>query len=129
MATDSPKPKEWDGVVSTLNVFIEAFNLAKEISSVTPARAVFGSVAVILTTIKVCFFLFYVTASLRLVFVQESFANRQDCIELGQTCVEICCVLDRGTKGKGAEHLNQLVRDAINRAQTWVETTVHRVDS
>ncbi|KAF9792079.1 hypothetical protein BJ322DRAFT_10503 [Thelephora terrestris] len=102
MATDSPKPKEWDGVVSTLNVFIEAFNLAKEISSVTPARAVFGSVAVILTTIK------------------ESFANRQDCIELGQTCVEICCVLDRGTKGKGAEHLNQLVRDAINRAQTTV---------
>jgi hypothetical protein len=70
MATDSSKPREWDGVVSTLNVFIEAFNLAKEISSVTPARAVFGSVAVILTTIKVCFFfLFYATASLRLVFV------------------------------------------------------------
>ncbi|KAF9792081.1 hypothetical protein BJ322DRAFT_1215335 [Thelephora terrestris] len=102
MATDSPKPKEWDGAVSTVDLFIEVFNLAKELSSVTPARAVFGSVAVILTTIKV------------------SLANRQDCIELGQTCVEICCVLDRGTKGKGAEHLNQLVRDAINRARTTV---------
>ncbi|KAF9792102.1 hypothetical protein BJ322DRAFT_1102626 [Thelephora terrestris] len=102
MATDPPKPKEWDGVVSTLYIFIDAFNLAKEISSVTPARAVFGSVAVILTMIK------------------ESFANRKDCIELGQTCIEICCVLERGTKGKGAEHLNQLVRDAINRAQTTV---------
>ncbi|KAF9792058.1 hypothetical protein BJ322DRAFT_974331, partial [Thelephora terrestris] len=44
--------------------------------------------------------------------VQESFANRQDCIELGQTCVEICCVLDRGTKGKEAEHLNQLTYGA-----------------
>ncbi|KAF9792146.1 hypothetical protein BJ322DRAFT_16655 [Thelephora terrestris] len=102
MATDPTKPKEWDGVVSTLYIFIDAFNLAKEISSVTPARAVFGTVAVILT------------------MIQESFANRQDCIELGQTCVEICCVLDRGTKGKEAEHLNQLVRDAINRAQTTV---------
>jgi hypothetical protein len=130
MAESPQQPKERDGVVSTLNVFIEAFTLAKEISSITPAKAVFGSAAVILTTIKVCFFLLYVTASLRLAFViQEFFANQQDYIELGQNCVEICCVLDRGTKGKGAEHFSQLVQDAINRLETWVESGVCRLDS
>jgi hypothetical protein len=130
MATNPQQPKERDGVVTTLNVFIEAFTLAKEISSITPAKAVFGSAAVILTTIKVRCFLFRATASLRLAFViQEFFANQQDYVGLGQNCVEICCVLDQGTKGKEAEHLSQLVRDAINRLQTWVEPTVHGLDS
>ena len=39
-----------------LNVAIEAMNLAKEISSVTPAKAVFGSVSVLLTMIRVRLF-------------------------------------------------------------------------
>ena len=42
-----------------LNMTIEALNLAKEISSVTPAKAVFGSVSVLLTMIKVRLVLFY----------------------------------------------------------------------
>ncbi|KAF9791182.1 hypothetical protein BJ322DRAFT_432487 [Thelephora terrestris] len=109
MATNPQQPKERDGVVTTLNVFIEAFTLAKEISSITPAKAVFGSAAVILTTIK------------------EFFANQQDYIELGLNCVEICDVLDRGTKGKEAEHLSQLVRDAINRLQTTVAEIERKV--
>jgi hypothetical protein len=130
MATNPQQPKERDGVVTTLNVFIEAFTLAKEISSITPAKAVFGSAAVILTTIKVRCFLFHATASLQLTCViQEFFANQQDYIELGQNCVEIGCVLDRGTQGKGAEHLSQLVRDAINRLETWVEPGVYSLDS
>ena len=39
--------------MSVLNGAIEALNLAKELSSITPARVVFGSVSVILTVIKV----------------------------------------------------------------------------
>ena len=53
MATSSRRPKGSGGLVSTLNVSIEAMNLAKEISSVTPAKAVFGSVSVVLAMIKV----------------------------------------------------------------------------
>ena len=41
-----------------LNAAIEAMNLAKEVSSITPAKAAFGFVGVLLTMIKVCFFLF-----------------------------------------------------------------------
>ena len=45
--------KRRDDVLSTLNVAIEAMNLAKEVSSVTPAKAVFGSVSALLTMIRV----------------------------------------------------------------------------
>ena len=44
-----------DNAVSSLNVAIEVVNLAKEVSSVTPAKAVFGSVSILLTMIRVCF--------------------------------------------------------------------------
>jgi len=54
MDTNSQRPKGRGGVLSSLNVAIEATNLAKEISSITPAKAVFGSVSVLLAMIRVC---------------------------------------------------------------------------
>ena len=53
MKAESQRPKEQGGVVSALDLAIEALNLAKEVSSVTPAKAVFGSVSIILMMIKV----------------------------------------------------------------------------
>jgi len=47
-----------ESTVSVLNVAIEALNLAKELSNITPAGAVFGSVSVILTMIKVSLLFF-----------------------------------------------------------------------
>ena len=46
-----------DKVISSLNTAIDTLNLAKEISCITPANAVFGSVSVLLTMIKVISFL------------------------------------------------------------------------
>ena len=43
MASTSKPSKERDGLLSALNVAIETLNLAKELSSITPAKAVFGS--------------------------------------------------------------------------------------
>ena len=60
MKAESQRPKEREGVVSVLNAAIEVLNLAKEISSVMPASAVFGSVSVILATIRVSFLLVFV---------------------------------------------------------------------
>ena len=40
-----------------MNIAIDGLNLAKEISGITPAKAVFGSVAILLTMIKVSFLL------------------------------------------------------------------------
>ena len=53
MQSKSQRPNEREGVISALNAAIETLNLAKEISSITPAKAVFGSVSVILTVIRV----------------------------------------------------------------------------
>ena len=59
MATKTQQPKGRDGVLSSLNMAIDALNLAKELSSITPAKAAFGSVSILLTMVKVCFLLFY----------------------------------------------------------------------
>jgi len=53
MNVESKPPKERGGIPSSLNVAIEAMNLAKEISSITPAKAVFGTVSILLTVIRV----------------------------------------------------------------------------
>ena len=56
MDTKSQRPKPRDSALSSLNVAIEALDLAKEISCISPAKAVFGSVIVLLTMIRVrCF--------------------------------------------------------------------------
>ena len=57
MQSKSQRPNEQEGVISALNAAIETLNLAKEISSITPAKAVFGSVSVILAMIRVSFLL------------------------------------------------------------------------
>ena len=57
MDANSQRQKRQDNVRSLLNAAIEAMNLAKEISSATPAKAVFGSVGVLLTMIMVRFLL------------------------------------------------------------------------
>ena len=59
MADESQRPKGKDCVLSSLDVAIDGLNLAKEISSIAPANAVFGTVAILLTMIRASFLLFY----------------------------------------------------------------------
>ena len=53
MDPKSQRPERPDNTISVLNAIIEVSNLAKELSSPTPAKAVFGSVNVILIAIRV----------------------------------------------------------------------------
>jgi len=53
MKAESQQPKGREGVISGLNAAIETMNLAKEFSSITPAKPVFGTVSVILAMIRV----------------------------------------------------------------------------
>ena len=57
MADKTQRPKGRDATLATLNVTIDALNLAKELSSITPAKAVFGSVSILLVMVKVRFLL------------------------------------------------------------------------
>jgi hypothetical protein len=43
-----------DGVLSTLDVFIQALNFAKDSCGIPPAQIAFGSASVLLTMIRVC---------------------------------------------------------------------------
>ena len=53
MIDKSHHPRGRDGDLSTLNMAIDGLNLAKEVSSITPAKVAFGTVAIILTMIRV----------------------------------------------------------------------------
>jgi len=55
MDAKSQRPKEREGVLSSLNVAIEGLNLAKEIAGIAPAKAAFGSVSILLTMVRVRF--------------------------------------------------------------------------
>ena len=46
--------KRQDNTLALLDAIIEISDLAKELSSPTPAKAVFGSVSILLKTIRVC---------------------------------------------------------------------------
>ena len=63
METKSPRPEEREGIISTLNGFIEVLSLAKEVASIAPAKAVFGSVSVILAMIRVSSFQLFVASN------------------------------------------------------------------
>jgi len=56
MEVGSQRPsKEREDPISALNTAIQALNLAKDASGIAPAKIVFGSVSVILSTIRVSF--------------------------------------------------------------------------
>ena len=57
MEPNGSQPKRRNNVVSSLNVAIETLNIAKEVSCITPAKAIFGSASAILTMIRVGFVL------------------------------------------------------------------------
>jgi len=59
MDAKTQRPKDREGAISALNAAVEVLNLIKEAASVTPAKAAFGSVSMLLTMIRVCLVLVY----------------------------------------------------------------------
>ena len=119
MAPDTSQSERRDNVFSTLNVTIETLNLAKEIASITPAKAVFGSVSVLLAMIRVGSFLVaHVGLSQANGNMQDSMINQADCVDLGLACANVCTALDRGLNGKQLKDLHDSVFQAISQLTT-----------
>ena len=55
MASISQRPKGRDGALSTLDVFIQTLNLAKDTCGIPPAQAAFGAASFLLAMIRVRF--------------------------------------------------------------------------
>ena len=112
MDANSRRQKRQDNASSLLNLAIEAMNLAKEVSSMTPAKAVFGSVSILLTMIRVRF-LPSSDVYPRFTCDQDSMVNKSDYVELGLACADVCKALDRGMNGRRMDKLSQSVFEAI----------------
>ena len=110
MKADSQRPDERE---TDLNAAIEAMDLAKT-SSIPPAKAAFGSVATLLTTIRVC------SCSSAMIYhkfthIQDTMVNGPDYVELGLSCADVCRTLDRGTDGRKQDELSPSVCNAMNK--------------
>ena len=116
-AKSSKRQKRRENALCLLDAAIEAMNLVKEISGGTPAKAVFGSVSVLLTMIMVRFLLSPMPRSM-FTCDQNSMANKSDYVELGLACAEVCKALDRGMNGRRMDDLSQSVFEAIEQLTT-----------
>jgi len=112
------RPKGGDGTLSSLNMAIEAMNLAKEVSSVTPAKAVFGSVSILLAMVKVRFLFSYDWQMPMFTCGQDSMANKLDYVELGLACADVCRALDRGMNERRPDELSRSMYEAIEQLTT-----------
>ena len=56
-------------------------------------------------------------------------SNKQDYVDLGLNCADICVALDRGMDGKGLGDISPSVREAANQLTTYVKPAVHSWDS
>ena len=88
------QPRERDRTLS-LNAAVDGSNLAKEASSIVPAKAAFRSVTAILTMIRVSS------------FTKDKMVKKRDYIELGLLCADICGALERGMSGKKLNDLSE----------------------
>ena len=123
MASKSQRQEGSDGLLPALDVAIEVLNLAKEISAITPAKAAFGSVSVLLAMIRVRP-IHSAGLSFLFTFIQDSIANKQDYVDLGLICADICTVLDRGLEGRQLNELSKSILGAIEQLTVWVEPLV-----
>jgi hypothetical protein len=55
MTSSQQQLKGRDGVLSTLDVFIQSLNLAKDTCGIPPAQVAFGTAGILLTMIRVRF--------------------------------------------------------------------------
>jgi hypothetical protein len=100
MDADSQRPKGRAGALSSLNMAIDALNLAKDVVDIAPAKAAFGSVSALLAMIRVRFCLILRRVDFGLTYIQDSVANEQEYVELGLSCADICRALARGNERK-----------------------------
>ena len=120
MDTNSKQQKRRDEArLSSLNGAVEALNLVKEATSMTPANSLFGRISTILTVVRVNFLLFPVPYP-RFTCIQDSvateiaYADAYQAIEIA--CAGVYKALDPGTNGKKIDDLSQPVRETI---ATW----------
>ena len=63
--------------------------------------------------------------SFRFTFIQDSKANKQDYVQLGLSCADVCKALDRGLGGRRLDELSQSLLGAIEQLTVYVQLMVY----
>ena len=124
MTDNSQRPEGRGRGVSAVNMAIDDLNIAKEAISTIPVNPVFGSVAVLLTMIRVSSFSPVMRHS-RLTHGQDTMANEQDYVDIGLSCADVCKALEREVGGKELDDVSKFVCDVIDQLTTWVERATY----
>ncbi|KAF9646922.1 hypothetical protein BDM02DRAFT_3262004, partial [Thelephora ganbajun] len=98
------------GALSSLNAAVEATNVAETRAGIALAKAAFGSVSALLTTIR------------------DLVIKKADYVELGLACADVCGALDRGMNGRREDQISRSVLEAIERLTTTVVEIRRNVD-
>ena len=104
--------------VFLLNAAIRTLHLAKEVSSITPAKVAFGVVSVLLTMIRVYYFVLFCDDEPQLMFFQDTVVKKHNYVDLGLACADVCKALDRGLNRRPGDQFNESVREAIEQLTT-----------
>ena len=115
MTTKSQRPRGQDDALSSLNMAIDALNLAKETTEMELAKTVLGSTSNLLIMIKVGSLPVHVGRLLANGCAQSSSIDKVDYIELGLICASICEALNRGMGRRRVDQLSQSVLQAIKK--------------
>ena len=112
MASKPQQSKGRDGLLSTLDVLIQALGIAKDAcSAIPPAKIAIASASVLLTMIRVRFSLSHDKVPTHV--YQDTVANKEGYVSLGVCCGEVCQALGRGLKGRELDELSESVLQAI----------------
>jgi len=117
MRAESQPSNGDDEAISSLDIAIVDLDRAGELSSITPAKAVPGSVSVLLKMIKVCFLLFCGGVA-RIHMYQDTMVDKPDYVELGLICAHTCSALNQGVNGRRLDELSGSVWAAIEQLET-----------
>ena len=110
MDSDPSRRSGWEvNPLSTVNVLIETLNLAKEESTIGPAKTAFGEVSAFLAII----FSNPEAWEPQFRVIGDSSPPEIDYVYLGLFCADICRSLDRGLNGRRCDELSQSVLQAI----------------
>ena len=115
MATKTQRPQGQNDILSSLNMAIDALDLAKEATTVVSAKAAFTSASVLLTVIRVGLLPVHVGRFLATKYVQDSMVSKADYVELGLACVNVCEALNRRMSIKRTDQVNQSILEAIEK--------------
>ena len=117
MASEPQQSKRRNAVASVLDMFIQTLNDSKGSRGVPPAQAALESTCTLLTTMKMGSTSF-LSGELVAHSTQRTTGKRDDFVDLGLSCADVCEALDRALDGKRSDDLSEPACKAIEKLTT-----------